>query len=116
MPNAARREPASGAVHWAAARALLLDFRAAHACEFLQDRGIPALLLKGPTIAGWLYRDGTLRPYRDIDILVAPADWSRASIALAEIGFRRWLAGAHRSEHIENEQEWSRRWDWEDRA
>jgi hypothetical protein len=52
-----------------------------------------------------LYRDGTLRPYRDIDILVAPADWSRASIALAEIGFRRWLAGAHWSEHIENEQE-----------
>ncbi len=58
--------------------------------------GIPVILLKGPAIARWLYDDGTHRPYFDIDLLVRPADWERATAILAEMGFRdrdRWRGG-----------------------
>ncbi len=88
------------------ARSLMLDARAAQALCHLETNGIAALLLKGPSIAEWLYSDGTLRTYADVDILVAPRDWDRAADALQELGFqrRRRLAGAHWSEFVENEQ------------
>jgi glycosyltransferase involved in cell wall biosynthesis len=52
----------------------------------LEKRGIQSVVLKGPSIAEWLYR-GELRLYGDSDLLVSPADWTRAHAALVELGF-----------------------------
>ena len=47
-----------------------------------------AILLKGPSIAEALYRDGALRAYSDIDILISPADSPRAEALLRSLGFQ----------------------------
>ena len=49
--------------------------------------GVPALLLKGPSIASWLYADATDRPYFDCDLLVDPADFETAGRALRSFGY-----------------------------
>jgi hypothetical protein len=61
---------------------VLLAFRAA---------GVQALLLKGPSIARWLYRDGEPRPYLDTDLLVHPADASEAGRVLTRMGYATQL-------------------------
>jgi hypothetical protein len=55
-------------------------------------RGIETILLKGPAIASWLYRDGSSRPYGDADLMVSPADWETAEAILLELGFQQELA------------------------
>ena len=50
---------------------------------------VPALLLKGPAFARWLYDDSRERSYRDIDLLVAPERIAAAGAALSELGFER---------------------------
>ncbi|HEY1651159.1 MAG TPA: nucleotidyltransferase family protein [Acidimicrobiales bacterium] len=47
---------------------------------------VASLLLKGPSIAQWLYPEGR-RSYRDTDLLVSPDDFTRASDVLRSIGF-----------------------------
>lgn len=68
------------------------------AVEHLRERGVTPILLKGPAIATWLYDDGMPRPYRDIDLLVAPAEFEKATAVLAELGYTPRLLGAHPSE------------------
>ncbi|MDQ3897672.1 MAG: nucleotidyltransferase family protein [Actinomycetota bacterium] len=80
------------------ARALLLDRAAGRAFQHLAASGVPSILLKGATIATWLYTDGSARPYRDIDLLVSPADFDRAINLLAELGYVLRVAGADASE------------------
>lgn len=80
------------------ARALLLDRAAAKAVQTLGSAGVPSILLKGAAIANWLYADGSVRPYSDIDLLVSPADFDRAQVVLAELGYRPRVAGADPSE------------------
>lgn len=63
------------------------------ACTQLDASGIPAILLKGPTIARWLYEDG-IRYSTDVDLLVPPAQFRRAQAALAELGYEIPLADA----------------------
>jgi Uncharacterised nucleotidyltransferase len=57
--------------------------------------GIRPLLLKGPSIATWLYGDGAPRPYDDSDLLVAPGSYRQAGEVLRELGFHHleyaWL-------------------------
>jgi hypothetical protein len=55
----------------------------------LRDAGVPALPIKGPFLAEWLYGDAGMRISRDIDLLVAPADLERARTAAAELGYQR---------------------------
>lgn len=55
------------------ARSLAIDAHTAHVVTALREAGVPSVLLKGPSIARWLYTDGTPRPYGDTDLLV-PAD------------------------------------------
>lgn len=59
----------------------------------LDASGIPAILLKGPTIAHWLYED-EVRYATDVDLLVPPAHFGRAQAALAELGYDIPLAEA----------------------
>jgi hypothetical protein len=71
---------------------LYVDKLTCSVTEAFEIRGISSLLLKGPAIAGWLYDDGTARPYGDADLMVSPADWPRAQAALGELGFEKELA------------------------
>jgi hypothetical protein len=45
-------------------------------------------LLKGPSIAHWLYGPDEHRPYTDIDVLISRHDWERALKLLRHNGFR----------------------------
>jgi putative nucleotidyltransferase-like protein len=71
----------------AAAGNLLLDAVAAEVVSTLLRVGIRSILLRGPVIARWLYDDDTLRPYSDIDLLVAPSEFAAAEGVLADLGF-----------------------------
>ena len=86
-------------------RGLILDRETAAAVHRLRDAGIPSLLLKGPTIATWLYDDGEVRSYRDIDLLVPPWQFEAAKQALAELGYVHHLDGADPAEFGPLEQE-----------
>lgn len=60
----------------------------------LDDADIPFLVVKGPAIAERLYPTPDLRVYDDLDLLVAPADFSRTIDALEASGLtlmdRNW--------------------------
>ncbi len=51
--------------------------------------GVEAVLLKGPSIARWLYAEGEPRPYLDCDLLIARASGEAAARALQSLGYRR---------------------------
>jgi hypothetical protein len=75
-------------------RLLALDLAAAEAVGALEDAGIAAILLKGPVIASRLYDHFGERWYGDVDLLVAPDDYSRAGQVLHDLGYRDVAAGA----------------------
>jgi hypothetical protein len=56
------------------AHALARDVATAEVVEALRAAGVRSIVLKGPSIARWLYADGQPRPYGDTDLLVSPAD------------------------------------------
>lgn len=89
----------------AAARALRLDGVAGVAISRLRAAGVASILLKGPTIASWLYTDGETRPYWDIDLLISPANLETAKLVLAAMGFVHTMRGAHPAEVGPREQE-----------
>jgi len=66
---------------------LRIDAATAEVLECFDHAGIRALLLKGPSIARWLYPNGNERSYLDCDLLVGPADFEAAERALASLGF-----------------------------
>jgi hypothetical protein len=47
-----------------------------------------AIPYKGPVLAESAYGDLALRNFGDLDILIAPVDFERAKLALAELGYR----------------------------
>jgi hypothetical protein len=49
--------------------------------------GIEGILLKGPSLAEWLYRDGFPRNYVDTDLLVSPVGFARAREIARGMGF-----------------------------
>lgn len=67
---------------------LLVDQVSAEVLAALSERQVTSILLKGPSIADWLYADGTLRSYNDCDLLVAPDDLAVAQAVLQKLGFR----------------------------
>jgi Uncharacterised nucleotidyltransferase len=83
-----RETPAD--VLWAA-RSLALDRQSAELIGELEDAGIPAILLKGPAIATWLYRGRGVRTYGDTDLLVPPDRWELALATLRRLGFEDGL-------------------------
>jgi hypothetical protein len=70
----------------ATARALAIDAVCADVVVALRAEDIDPVLLKGPTIADWLYPD-TVRGYVDADLLVAPREIDRAASVLSRLGF-----------------------------
>jgi hypothetical protein len=90
-----------------AMRNLAIDAGTGRILGALEAAGIRSILLKGPTLQRELHRDGTLRPYSDTDLLVAPADLDRAAPILARLGFE--LSLDHREHTAISEphaQEW----------
>jgi hypothetical protein len=66
---------------------LATDAVATEVVRELEQRGIRTLVLRGPAIARWLYREGE-RDYGDVDLLVEPDSVERAEETLRELGFR----------------------------
>lgn len=69
------------------AHALVRDLMTAEAVEALRGVGVRSIVLKGPSIARWLYGDGSPRPYADSDLLVSPGVLRSAAQALESIGY-----------------------------
>ncbi len=71
----------------AALGALRQDMVTTEVVAALARAGAPPVLLKGPTIAFWLYRDGEVRSYCDTDLLVDPTHWDLSARVLMSLGF-----------------------------
>jgi hypothetical protein len=71
----------------ATARALAVDGVCAEMVTAFREQGIEPVLLKGATVASWLY-ERDLRSYGDVDLLVAPERLMDAAGILGEHGFR----------------------------
>jgi hypothetical protein len=72
----------------AAMRTLRIDAASAEVFEAFRDEGIPSVLLKGPSVARWIYEKAT-RTYEDCDLLVRGSDLQHAQGVLEKLGFER---------------------------
>jgi hypothetical protein len=87
----------------AAARTLAVDGWTAEAVRELRAAGEHALLLKGPTVARWLYGSSGERTYVDVDILVAGDRLAQTRAILAGLGYelrdpegeKEFVSGTH---------------------
>ena len=68
---------------------LRVDAATAEVVEAFTAAGVQSVVLKGPSIARWLYSELDPRPYRDCDLLVAPDEAGRAGEILTGLGFER---------------------------
>jgi hypothetical protein len=87
-------------------RALLTlanDAACLRAVRHLEASGIPVIMLKGASIATWLYSGGVERPYADTDLLVSPRQWDRSLAVLRSLGFRVRGEHAHAFERSTSE-------------
>lgn len=71
----------------AAIGALRQDKITSEVVTALARAGPLPVLLKGPTIALWLYKDGAPRTYCDTDLLIAPERWDLSARVLVSLGF-----------------------------
>lgn len=71
----------------AVARSLAVDAQTREVSSALAERGVEHVLLKGPSIARWLYAAGEVRPYDDTDLLVPPDRLPDARAVLRELGY-----------------------------
>jgi hypothetical protein len=69
------------------AQNLSVDLVTAEVVGAFRGREVRSILLKGPSFASLLYRDGELRTYVDVDLLIAQSDASRAEEVLLGLGF-----------------------------
>jgi len=70
-----------------AALTLALDVVTAEVVQALEARAGACILLKGPSVARSLYPSEGEREYGDVDLLVEPRAYSRASEVVRELGF-----------------------------
>ena len=73
----------------AAQLCLYIDVFTVEVVRELESDRVRALLLKGPSIAGWIYDRGESRPYVDADLLVDPRQLESAAVVLRRLGFER---------------------------
>jgi hypothetical protein len=69
------------------ARNLFLQAELRRIATALAERGIPSLALKGAALVETTYGDASLRPMRDLDILVPEPDIARAEAAIHALGY-----------------------------
>lgn len=75
---------------------LAADGQAARAVGMLEAAGIPALVLKGASLAEWLYGK-EIRSYSDADVMVSPDSFEAAEVALERGGYSRKVDDLHAS-------------------
>ena len=68
---------------------MVIDAATAQLFAALAQAGAQARLLKGPSVARWLYEDPLEREYGDCDVLIAPAWLPVAERALGVLGYQR---------------------------
>jgi hypothetical protein len=73
---------------------IALDSAAVELIELLRERGVRAVVLRGPAIAARLYPDRT-RGYEDIDLLVDPAELGTVEEAVRAAGFELAARDTH---------------------
>ena len=88
---------------------LQADSTAGEVTTALRERGIRALLLKGPALARWLYEDPSERTYVDADLLVANDQLDGARRILGALGFAVHEAGRPPPGEAEHAEPWRRR-------
>ncbi|MFA6156694.1 nucleotidyltransferase family protein [Mesorhizobium sp.] len=71
----------------ATGQSMLLQYHGGRIMKGLAAEAIPARIVKGPVFARKLYSNAADRPFTDIDILVEPANLSRANQVIAACGF-----------------------------
>jgi hypothetical protein len=71
----------------ATAQNLSVDLVTAEVVGALRARDVRSILLKGPTFTTLLYREGELRTYVDVDLLIPQRDAPRAGQVLLRLGF-----------------------------
>jgi hypothetical protein len=81
--------PATRAKLQRRAARLRIDAATAEVFRRLELAGLPALLLKGPSITRWLYAGDDSRSYRDCDVLVAPRSFQAVEELLLSLGYAR---------------------------
>jgi hypothetical protein len=75
------------------AHTLAVDVVTAEVVDAFRRAGLRAVVLKGPTLAGWLYGADAVRTYGDSDLLVRAADRGAAEAELARLGFEEQMTG-----------------------
>jgi hypothetical protein len=96
----------SGARSHTLGTALAVDAVTANVVTALRRAGIASILLRGPAIARWLYGEGELRAYRDLDLLVEPGTRGEAEAVLAGLGLIHRQAGFAPGESVQHASEW----------
>lgn len=85
-------------------RQALVLLEARRLCGILEQKDIRVVVLKGAGLATTVYEQPEERQYRDLDLLVAPADVPRALALLAETGYQLdcdpEIAEAYRQHHF----------------
>jgi hypothetical protein len=69
----------------------------AEVCWALAGRHIEAIVIKGPSIASWLYEPGE-RESADVDLLLRPSQWDAAVSVLEGLGFEATYSGFRETE------------------
>jgi hypothetical protein len=85
-----------------AVRALAVDAVGAEVIAAFRADGIPSILLKGRSIARWLYPRGG-RSYGDTDVLVQEGDVAAAEAVLRRLGFTHKMDGWASAERMAHE-------------
>ena len=81
------------------------------AAAVAQATDAPGIVLKGPAISDRLYPDPGLRPYNDLDLLVARRALQDAKAALSAIGYEaRIQSGAASRSPTATPSTWFARW------
>jgi hypothetical protein len=70
---------------------LRVDAVTAELLRALDAARIKSIVLKGPSIAAWLYDDGTPRGYGDTDLLIKRDSANAVEGVMTQLGFRRFL-------------------------
>jgi hypothetical protein len=112
--DAAVPQPVAEELRTAAASIAANNLRAALECRHLladfERARVPLLFLKGLTLGALAYRNPSLKSGIDIDLLVAPADLSRASQLLLARGYQldipRDVSALHRWHRRAKESVW----------
>ena len=95
-----------------AAQQLLAEVTFKNVRDLLAEKGIEVLLLKGPHLGNTVYDSPKDRLYGDLDILVRPEDFERATNVLLENGFKPFTFDTFTPEIRRDFKHWEFRSPW----